>query len=299
MRSILTITKVSYVADDRIKMNKNAVLVSPARSGSTFVTRLLNQVDGVIALDEPFDRSDVDGKSKKDFVETVISAFGQQRDLISSTGEAMSTRSQTHKQIVGHYSKEAIDGIRPRQVTFGRITVDPGASDYQLIFKHTIPFTGVLEALSERVPTWVLVRNPLAILASWNTIDAAYREGRIQPYSAKLVDGLAEELDNIDDALDRQIHLLDWHFEKFIPLKKEGRIIHYEEIVETRGRALGVIEPAASKLDLDLKSRNDSELYRRLPLRRYADKLLKSDGALLEFYDREEIENFCSSVVSA
>lgn len=73
-----------------------------------------------------------------------------------------------------------------------------------------------------------MVRNPLAILVSWNSLNVEFRKGRSSPVEAFAPD-LSAELDAIPDMLDRQIRLLCWMFEK-IRMLPPSQIIRYEDL---------------------------------------------------------------------
>jgi hypothetical protein len=69
-------------------------------------------------------------------------------------------------------------------------------------------FTALLPILAQRFPVFAMVRNPLAVLASWNSVDIPAKQGRVP--KAEIYDqDLVHRMSSIDDRLDRQLSLLD------------------------------------------------------------------------------------------
>ena len=54
----------------------------------------------------------------------------------------------------------------------------PLPTDFRLFIKHPAIFTALATRLLVRIPLYAVVRHPLAILASWNTVDMDARLGR-------------------------------------------------------------------------------------------------------------------------
>jgi len=265
----------------------NRCFVAPARSGSTWACGQLNAVQGVVALDEPYSRDDVQGLDVAGFLDLIETTFQNERRRIIEHGQALSTKAVGKNALGNHYGDvDDRTGLRTRQVEFGLIDVEKGlGSDFPLIAKHTIPFTGIIDRLVDLYPTYVLVRNPLAILVSWNSIEASYRDGRIQPYAAALTGDLIDRL-NMPDRLERQVLLLEWHFEKFLVVQPE-RVFRYEDIVAS---GLGPLKAVADPHDQRMPSRQVAkamgeldELHRRLTA-------LPSDSAIFAFYDHASID---------
>ncbi len=151
--------------------------------------------------------------------------------------------------------------------------------------------------LSRRYETFALVRNPLAILASWNSIDAAYREGVIQPYVQPLADSdLLKRLAAISDRIERQVDLLEWHFDQYRPALRKAHIVRYENFVETGGGALAIIADSARTLDEDLESHNTNSLYDRSLIWELREKLIARRGAIWDFYAPKQVDQLFESL---
>ena len=50
---------------------------------------------------------------------------------------------------------------------------------FDLVVKHNALFTALLPDLLSAFPVYGIVRNPLAVLASWNAVNLPVKQGRI------------------------------------------------------------------------------------------------------------------------
>ena len=81
------------------------------------------------------------------------------------------------------------------------------------------------------------MRNPLAVLASWQTVDLPVHRGRI-PAGEALDRDLHRALEREPAVLGRQLVVLDWFFGRFHAHLDPANILRYEDVVESGGRAL-------------------------------------------------------------
>ena len=203
-------------------LSGNIVLVGPARSGTTLACSLLNNevVHDVVALDEPFDRKDMQPLDKGQATRYFVDRFSRFRSMILNKGEVVSTVAEN--LLANHYSTACHGGLRERVVVQGRLRTTKNLSDdFILVVKHTLPFTACLDELREYFSAVAVVRNPLAVLASWNTINASYVAGEIQPYACRMTDPLATYLKAVSDRYEKQVVLLAWHFEQYLLFQNE------------------------------------------------------------------------------
>ncbi len=181
------------------------------------------------------------------------------------------------------------DGSRKRLARRSEIEIAKTLSDnFTLFVKHNSAFAGVLPELARRGTVLGVVRNPLAILSSWDTVPFAVRDGHA-PFAELFEAKLARDLNRIDDVADRQLHLLGWFFERIVGSIPRGRIVRYEDIISSEGAALGIIHPAANALRVSLASRNRAKAYDQSTTRLLAERLLATDGPYWTLYDRAEV----------
>lgn len=172
----------------------------------------------------------------------------------------------------------------------GEIAVNKDLTqDFYLFIKHPAMFTALLPVLKRRFSCYAIVRNPLSILASWNSVDHNVRDGHA-PAAERYDEELKEALASTDDRIERQLRLLSWFFGRYEGALPPGHIVRYEEIVATGGRALSAVVPGAGALDEPLESKNLNEAYGRDEMRLLGKRLLEREGAYWGYYSRESVE---------
>ena len=160
--------------------------------------------------------------------------------------------------------------------------------------KHPAPFTALLETLVERFPVYGVIRNPLAILSSWQTVPFPVSRGHVTAVAERLDPKLGTSLAGIEDRLDRLFHLLDWFFDKYTRLLPEERIVRYESMIASRGAALSAITERAATLDEPLESRNRAAVYDADAMTKLGERLLESDGPYWRFYTKDDVRGLMS-----
>ena len=277
--------------------HRNVVLTGLPRSGTTLTCHLLNKLPDTVALHEPMRGRHVAADADpRDRLETVQQVFTEQRVSILTRGRAASRTADGAIPENPFGGERTETGLRRHLDTKGEIAIDKDLSpDFTLVVKHIASFAAMLEDLTRRFPVYAVVRNPLAVLASWATLDAPLRDGHVGP-AEKLDADLRARLAAHDDGLDRQIHLLEWFFAQFDRHLNESSIIRYESLIESGGRALAVIRTEARDLAEPLASRNANELYDRRLMVHVGERLLASDGAFWRHYTRQSVEELLTAV---
>ena len=272
---------------------RDIVLTGLPRSGTTLAVVLLNQLPHTVALHEPMIPGKfVDAASADAFVERVADYYRGQRASIAARGTATSKTidGKIHSQ---NFADPAPGDALPRRSLpkLGDLVVKPGLrQDHRLVIKQNGMFTARLEVLRSRFPCHALVRNPLSVILSWRSIKSPVHEGR-SPAAEAFDPGLRAALDAELDRDRRQVLLLRWFFEQYRRHMPAPRVIRYEEIVASGGRALAPIDPDAASLAEPLRSRNRNEFYDVREVDRIADLLIATPGAHLHFYPAEDIES--------
>lgn len=265
----------------------NVILTGIPRSGTTLACYLLNQLADVVALVEPIDVMSL-GHDPVGARERVESFFdGARRSLL----RRRAARSKHVEGRVPDDTAQAVpgaQGLRTDRTSAGEVLFDKPLSEaFVLVVKHPGAFTALLPVLAPRFPCYAVVRNPLATLVSWASVDFPIREGRV-PVAELLDPALARGLSDARDVVDRQLRLLSWFFEAYRGLPAD-RVLRYEEIVRSSGRALSVITERAGSLQQALSERHrpgDVSTLRTL-----AERLLETDGAYWAFYSRSSVED--------
>jgi hypothetical protein len=276
-----------------LKRNRrNVILTGLPRSGTTLVCHLLNQVPDTVALLEPVGPGPFvdllpDGEA---ILDTLELWYRKSRRRALKKGEVLTYH--VGGTIPDNPFGEERSGEAPRQwlANLGRVRVGKELQrGFFLVVKEPPMFTALLPLLVQRFPAFAVVRNPLAVLASWNTVDIPARRGRI-PKAERFDPELTRRLDAIDEVVERQLCLLDWWCERFERYLPASNILRYEDIVASGGKALAAIVPGAQQLNKSLSSRNANELYQRKEVAELGEKLLGSEGAYWRFYSRNSVE---------
>lgn len=272
--------------------SNNIVLTGLPRSGTTLTCHLLNKLPNTVALHEPIEfREILQFKSHQEICLYVAEQFERMRDSIFIHKTAIS------RQIQGRIPDNNFgdetnpgSGLRKNLVSIGTVDINKQLEpNFLLIIKEPGIFTAILKNLVEQFPTYAVIRNPLAVLASWNTVPFHVTKGRTP--IARLDIALAQGLARIKDRIDRQIYILSWFYEQYRMFLPEPSILRYETIIASQGKALSVIQSQIQMLQDSLENKNLNQLYDREMMLVLGDKLLNSEGAFWNFYSRESVEN--------
>ena len=146
-----------------------------------------------------------------------------------------------------------------------------------MLVKHNALFAALLPRLAVSFPLLALVRNPLSVLASWQTVDLPIHQGRI-PVGERFDPELCRALDREPEPLRRQIVVLNWFFARYRAHLPPEHVIRYEELIGSGGLALFRLLGHAGAEPVTLKSRNDSALYDKAMIGTLLEALLESGG---------------------
>lgn len=292
---------------------RDIVITGPGRSGTTLTCHLLNKLPNTIALHEPiapgrYAKRLPDHEAVCDGIEDF---YREQRENALKNGRVLSKHVGG---VVPDNPKGFVDGVRQRIVDKGEIPVGkPLSDDFSLAIKDVGMFTAILPTLSRRLPSYAIIRNPLAIMASQSTLKpqvntasqstpkpqaAQVKKERKNPNAVVRYDPeFMERRQRIKDPTERQVFRFQYFFEQYVKTLPEENIIRYEDIVATSGKALSVILPEAGELDEPLENQNTNSIYSLSDeLASFAEKLLESDGEYWRFYSRESVEDILASL---
>lgn len=267
---------------------RDILLTGPPRSGTTLACHLLNKLPETVALHEPMRPGRFVGRAPARRIEAIEAFFAAERARILGEGKATS-RAVNGRVPTDHRGEARPDGTRAILVTGHEIVVDNvSGSGFALIVKHPLLLTALLPELAPAFKCFAMIRNPLAVLLSWRNSGMGFADGRAGA-AERLDPELARLLADAPEALERQFRLLDYCFARYADLPP-GRVIRYEEIIESGARALAAIEPKAAALAEPLESRNTVALGGDPDARRIGEALLAREGAWWSFYAREDVE---------
>jgi hypothetical protein len=225
------------------------------------------------------------------YLERISAFYTAQRHSLLGCGRAISKARGGSIPDNPFESNIVSDRLRPSTVQNQEVVFGKNLKEgFRLVVKHPNFFTATLSVLKDVYPCYAIIRNPLAVLLSWHTIQAPVNQGRL-PYGEAFDAGLKAALSSESDRLERQIIILKWYFSQYATHLLPEHVIKYEEIVASGGRVLSIIDPDAALLARQLKSRNASALYDAGLVDQLANRLLQDDSICGDFYDLSEVES--------
>jgi len=273
--------------------SRTVLITGVPRSGTTLVCSLLNKLPDVVALHEPMDVWDFADCADSQALARIIKDFAEEaRRSLREHGFAISKH--VGGEIRDNAAGDSVDesGNRRRRTEHGKIQIDkPLSENFTLAIKHPLAFTALIEPLSKQFEFFAIIRNPLATLASWNSLDwLKVKKGRA-PIAEKLDATLASRLAGESDAIERQIQILEWSHDRYRQFLPEQAVIKYENLIATRARELARFFPGAATLDEELVSKNLNKYYDRTVMADLGQRLLRRDGSIWNFYSKDDVEN--------
>lgn len=223
----------------------------------------------------------------------------QTRDQIMSTGRAHSRQKDGRVPENPVTYEVSPSGLRQPETELGEISVglNVQSSEFALVIKHNALFTALMSELSEAFPIFGIVRNPLAVLASWNSVALPVNEGRIpagEMYSPELADILADTPGRIE----RQLHILEWFCARFIQ-HLPNQILRYEDFVRDPsviGNKLSLPTPYSGAVQARA-SRN--HVYDLVLMEQLYRRLMRFGDAIWQFYTKDQITELMESIREA
>ncbi len=290
---------------------RDVLLTGPHRSGTTLVCALLNTLGSTVALHEPLtvptltkNRGEalcdaIDefcDRNRRTLVESGYAQSGLvDGEFVSNTASAVSPARKFLDRLPASLGDRVFGGVgvRTGMARHGKFHIDRTMREpFTLVLKQPAAFTAALPALTGRFPCIAIVRNPLATLASWNTVD--FKRGGRAAIAEKIDPSLGPRLDGIRNRYDRQVSLLSWFFERYRALPRD-QVITYESLCDDPGGTLATVTAEASGISEPLSNRNRNAIYNGKLVPKLAQRLLASDGAFWDFYDRDSVEQLASA----
>ena len=263
------------------------------RSGTSLSCRLAGDLPDTVALSEPFNVKAFGSRIPRDpgSACAYIGDFVEQvREQIVAERRAPSVRVEgcLYDNIVA--SKRAGSGLRESHGEWGHIVIDkPLSANFTLVIRDNAVFAALLPGLNDFFPCLAVVRNPLSILASWQTVNLPVHRGRIP--GAELFDrDLHRTLEQEPEVLRRQIVALNWLFARFEAHLPPENIVRYEDLVESGGLTLFRRLGHAGAQPVVLKSQNDNVLYDQAMVDTLLNALMESGGSWVRFYSPSDCE---------
>ena len=275
------------------------LLCGVPRSGSSLCCRLAGGAPDTVALSEPIDpRAFESARDAEDACARIREFAATARAGLLAEGRARSVQVNGRLNDDRVSEAKSAEGLRRPRGRPGEIRFDkPLSDDFILLIKHNALFAALLGRLAEDFPVLGLVRNPVAVLASWQTVDLPVRRGRI-PMGERFDPRLARALDDEPDTLRRQVRVLDWFFARFGEGLPTERVVRYEDVVASGGRSLFRRLGLAAPRPEPLESRNANALYESATIDAILAAVQAAEGAWSAWYSRRECERAAAAIRS-
>jgi hypothetical protein len=277
---------------------RNVLITGTPRSGTTLLCSLLNKLPDTVALHEPMNVWEFPDCPDATAIADVIERFcNETRKSLLEKGVAVSKH--VGGLIPDNVAADQVNrsGTRLRHTEHGPVRIEkPLSEEFALAIKHPVAFTALLGTLSKRFECVAIVRNPLSMLASWNSLAWLNVRNGHAPIGEKLDPQLQQDLANESDVFERQMHILEWFYKRFREFLPESAILKYEDLIESRGRELASFFPEAAALDESLVSKNVNKFYDRAVMQELGEKLLRRSGVIWDFYKKGDVENLLTEV---
>ncbi len=266
----------------------NWVFTGIPRAGTSVSTRLMNGLRNTVALNEPLQLTDfedcADAEAAQQRIRERYAAIREQIELSGTAPAVNVAGAQSDARVL---SGNQAGLRRPQgQVSDIPVSAPPG---FRLVVKQNALFTALLHRLAGQAECLALVRNPLEVLASWQTVDLPVNRGRLpggERYDSQLAGVLGAEA----DTLRRQLYILDWFYGRFRHCLPAARILRFEDVarygVATLAQAMG--EEAQDSTPLDVSPL--AERYVGLELDGLLQALLTGPKAWRDFYTQADCE---------
>ncbi len=280
---------------------RNVLITGTPRSGTTLLCSLLNKLPDTVALHEPMNVWDFPNCPDANAIAGVIEDFcGETRRSLLEKGIAISKH--VGGLIPDNVAADQVNrkGTRLRHTEHGPVRIEKLLSpDFTLAVKHPVAFTALLGTLSKRFECFAIVRNPLSMLASWNSLAWLSAKNGHVPIGEKLDPELRRHLADEPEVSERQIYILEWFYKRFREFLPDSSIIKYEDLISSRGRELASFFPEATAFEENLRSKNVNKFYDRTLMLDLGEKLLKRSGVIWDFYSKRDVEAVLAEVNSS
>ena len=266
------------------------LLTGPPRSGTTLLCQLLNEMPNAVALAEPM-RPPSHGDVALAVAEVV--AFAERMRAAAIAGESLPSKTIAGRVPSNFLDEPHVDRERRKiAVAESALVVDkPLSADFHLFVKHPAFFSALAKPLSARFPIGIILRNPLMVLASWQTVDMPIRDGHL-PNAEAYRPELRAALATIADPLGRQIKIFETLLEWYRELDG-ATIVLYENLIDHTRATLGTFLPGAREPESPIYRYDDSR-YQGVDIARLANALAPIARAIEFFYPdfRKSLERY-------
>lgn len=255
-------------------MPKNYLITGLPRSGTTLLTSLLSENMEAVTFSEPEWLKEVRNKSSDCYEFT-------QEFSIKLTSLRSDIRNGKPIYIKTSRFNQGLPQNYYHRNTKGKIVVDKDETpviypkDYAekpFIIKANAQFTACLEDLikDEDYKLICLVRNPVATIMSWRSLDIPVSKGNMK-IAEKFCSNFISETE-ASDLLVKQVLIANWFFKQYKRFSNDITILKYEDLIKNATKILSSIL-STELMPISLKSHNKNKHYNFLEEAKILDVL--------------------------
>ncbi len=262
---------------------KNILIAGIPRSGTTLITATLHDLPNCVALGEPeqLKRLHKASTSPGDYAQRLQDFMRATRRQILAGEPIPINFDKGALRVASNYFKRIATGNSyhtEKTYELHEAVVSVENEAFTLCLKNNAQFVSCLESLVNLrdVIVAVVVREPVACLLSWRSLDMPISKGKLpagERFSREL-----RKIAKIEDALLAQARILDWFCAAFYRLRERLHLIRYEDFVARpeilrelspvpAGHAFPVYESMNRRAEYNFEEEDKVREY----LRRYTD----------------------------
>jgi hypothetical protein len=271
-------------------LNENILLITGLpRSGTTLTTWIINQAENCVALNEALPVHEWLPMSREEIKVNLAILLKENRQKILTEKVAIMKQAENSLHTNSFSESTNAFGLRESYFSIGPISIEKYLNqDLLLAVKHNAAFTALMPQLCQTYHFIGIIRNPLAVLLSWQTLEIAVKNG-MTPIGEGLDTNLKNALADCTSIAEKQWTILNWFFSQFREWLSPSSIIKYEDVIQSNGQNLFKAIKKQSSESISLENKNTNPLYPNVQVRELTELLLDKKGAYMHFYAEQDI----------
>jgi hypothetical protein len=202
---------------------------------------IIDQAPNSLCLSEPDQHVDLmrEAATAEDFVARLSQEFDTIRRTILTGGSVPDRRRADGAPITNYFSDPLPNGCRETTFTICNVTRPGLSKDFVLGVKHNALYSAVLPEIvaSARFRVVALIRDPVALVMSWRSLDLPISRGRL-PAGERFWPELGALCRAKLELVEKQIRICELLFNRFLQWAGQVAILRYEDLVTDPMRLL-------------------------------------------------------------